>query len=77
MTFGILLSGHSVQNNTFHCQKKMQHNYNEIEDIGDVASDDLPEYAAAIIRESVDSLYYRDDTGEISRDLRTKRLKTR
>ena len=30
----------------------------------------------AIIRESVDSLY-RDDTGEISRDPRTKRLKTR
>ena len=28
------------------------------------------------IRESVDSLY-RDDTGEISRDPRTKRLKTR
>ena len=29
-----------------------------------------------VIRESVDSLY-RDDTGEISRDPRTKRLKTR
>ena len=33
-------------------------------------------FSALYIRESVDSLY-RDDTGEISRDPRTKRLKTR
>ena len=33
-------------------------------------------WSSCTIRESVDSLY-RDDTGEISRDPRTKRLKTR
>ncbi|CAI8028057.1 hypothetical protein GBAR_LOCUS15991 [Geodia barretti] len=77
MFFNVCLFAFSVL--CFQEHLKLYYNSSTQEQCPSVVSVVSPELTPGdiwLIRESVDSLY-RDDTGEISRDPRTKRLKTR